>query len=44
MLNYDKDRVKYQVVYDNNYGITNLDELLKVESERSYARFMQFRI
>ncbi len=43
MLNYDKDPVKYPVVYDNKYGITKLSELLEVESERTYARFMQLR-
>ena len=35
MLNYDKDRAKYPVVYDNKYGITKLDELLRVESFES---------
>ncbi len=35
MLNYDKDRNKYPVVYDNKYGITKLDELLRVESFES---------
>ena len=41
MLNYDKDRKKYPVVYDNKYGITNLDTLLDLESAKTTLRIMQ---
>lgn len=43
MLNYDKDRNKYPVVYDNKYGITNLDELLKLEAAKTTFRSMELR-
>lgn len=38
MLKYDQDHVKHPAIYDNNRGITDLNDLLRVESGLSSAR------
>lgn len=38
MLNYDKDPIKYPVIYDNKLNITNFDELYSKEASLVAAR------
>ena len=38
MLNYDKDPIKFPIIYDNKFGIDNLEKLLKKEAKCTLFR------
>ena len=44
MLKYDRDSIKYPVIYDNLLGLTNLKELLSIESELVSIRHLNLLI
>lgn len=41
MLNYDYDKVKFPIVYDNKHGITDRDEWEKIERDLTAQRIAQ---
>lgn len=44
MLKYDKDPIKYPIVYDNKLGITDLDNLLDKEGFLTQSRELEIRV